>query len=201
MNVNKISGKSDLRDILKFMGLQPKTPIQLMRGSNVTLDEAPYECIILDEDHLDIRPLPNDSYERMKYYFSLFRNNRQPPHRADNFGKRLMVRIFDGYIKLASYYQYGLNTNINGPAIISLDGDIIYIDYLVRGHYHRFADPARIKYYNGQLVSEMYFLKGKMHNKIGPAYRWFNGLEWVNEFAINGKFVTLDKFLKAQHDN
>lgn len=95
--------------------------------------------------------------------------------------------------------------NKYGPAKIEFfTGDFntyILISYCINNRLHRIGNPAFIRYKNGIIDKERYYIKSRLHNPVGPASRTLINQSWRNEFYINGHFLTLDSFIKMKGKN
>lgn len=102
--------------------------------------------------------------------------------------------------KKINYTYYG--HNIDGPTYIDFytcDGNIYGIYYYYKNSLHRPFAPAIIEYNRkGFIIGEKYMLKNKPHNSIGPALRSFVRGVWVNEFYLNGYYISKENFYKLQ---
>jgi len=67
------------------------------------------------------------------------------------------------------WYKDGVLHRLEGPAIINIFYSSIVYHYYQNGLRHRFLKPAYIKWVNGIKSYEKYYLKGNLHNPIGPA--------------------------------
>jgi hypothetical protein len=89
--------------------------------------------------------------------------------------------------------------NFKGPTWICFDcfKNEIHVSYISNRFRHRLNGPATIIYNKqGLKVQEEYCNKGRLHNRVGPAFRLlYNGV-WINEFHINNSFISLEAFCK-----
>jgi len=96
--------------------------------------------------------------------------------------------------------KYNSDTNIhnkNGSVEIIFYDKFIEILYFIDRKAHRINKPAFIKYNrDGLIITEWYYLKGKLHNSVGPAYRYYYDKRWYNCFYINGVRFSRDRFFE-----
>jgi len=87
--------------------------------------------------------------------------------------------------------------NKNNPARICFYANHIEVLYYINNNIWRVNKPARITYnYDGLIIIEYYYLKGKRHNSVGPAYRSYYDRRWHNYFYINGIEFSRDEFFE-----
>ena len=107
-----------------------------------------------------------------------------------------------GVVISERYYSFCYDNDIDVPASISLyhNTDFYYINsinYIVKGNYHRPFQPANLVFDEKYLILEKYYMFNKLHNTIGPAYRYKdNNNVWNSLFYLNGKLLTRDTFFK-----
>jgi len=97
------------------------------------------------------------------------------------------------------------DNNINVPSYISLYYYLGYyyinsIFYMVKGKYHRPFQPAILIFNNQGLKSESYYLNGRLHNSVAPAYRNKENNIWSYCFYLNGKYFSKNEFFRNRKD-
>jgi hypothetical protein len=96
------------------------------------------------------------------------------------------------------YIDFKLNSYNDLPSeIIIQNNDNMCFSWHKNGVLNRIQNPAFIEFYNGFVCREAYFINGKYHNRVGPAFRAkdYKG-SWYNHFYINDKKLTLDEFIE-----
>lgn len=97
------------------------------------------------------------------------------------------------------WYDWGVLHREDGPAITLIEDNLIDVsiekNWMIDGVFHRANGPAVTTHINGIKLYERYYLKGKLHNSIGPAYINYNP-QIRSKFYIDGKNITLDQFVK-----
>jgi hypothetical protein len=98
---------------------------------------------------------------------------------------------------LVSYIS--CSNNKKGPSEVYFHcaTNVVYrITYLSNYLKHRFGGPSDIIYDYNRVVEEKYYIRGRLHNSIGPAYRLFINGCWYNRYYLNGKRVEFNNFFK-----
>lgn len=183
-----ISSKSDLRDILEFMNLPLDTPIFDAYCTFANNERA--SIINPETPKLSESSSFND---RERFYIELFKNQ------TNNYNNILYIYLKkDGEISKVTYYHNSVESNNKGPTYICFDmfGSLYEVTYRDCGKCHRNGFPAFIRYKNGIIDCEQYYINNKAHNPVGPAFRMFVDGKWINKFYINDKKITSTEFFK-----
>lgn len=192
----KINSKSKIEDLFDLFNLPIDTPI-LYKNYDFLFELGGFK----NEEHID----------SLKYFMFLFNNNKRIIQNPKGFDNVIHINYDRGGFYKVEVGYYGnfnmfIKNNVIGPAEIRFHHNNNNINYLISeiryyldGKFNRFSKPAYIIYNRyGMIVEEYFYLNGKLHNPIGPAYRKYRNNEWKNGFYLNSFFITSDVFFRKR---
>jgi len=95
------------------------------------------------------------------------------------------------------WYKEGLYHRLEGPAVITIVNISTIHCYYQNNLCHRVLKPAIIEWVDDIKVYEAYYIKGRLHNPIGPAILWYSPrFEFRRKFHIEDLELSFDEFMK-----
>jgi len=95
------------------------------------------------------------------------------------------------------WYKNGERHRLEGPAAINTYKSFISHRYYQNDLVHRILKPAYMEYRCGLKSYECYYLKGNLHNPIGPAEIYYGpNYKFRRAFYIHDKKLSFNEFMK-----